>query len=286
MEEKTKIEAEKKKNSGLIIIILILVLLCGGMGTFVFINKDKLFTEKSESKEKKEIIKETKQETVPEDIQTNLKRLSSIIFKYDKNSLEVNGIDKEVLIKDLVLIDKSGSITETTGTRLKELALKYFNISDLKLVNITCGWDHNNQGTNVMYIYNSSTDKYEYNPEHGGHGGGNTGISVYKVDDKAIEENDYYIYSTHIFYKDTGCISDTCGPLEKLDIYYTYEDLVNKSNKAMNAVTDDSLCKKESVGYTCDENKIYEKIKANTKIVKFYYKKLNDNYVFEKYIVE
>ena len=40
MEEKAKLEAEKKNNSGLIIIILILVLLCGGAGTFVFINKD------------------------------------------------------------------------------------------------------------------------------------------------------------------------------------------------------------------------------------------------------
>ena len=287
MEEKTMLEEKKKKSSGLIIIILILVLLCGGMGTFVFINKDKLFTEKSESKEtkknKKETKQETKQEKVPEDIHTNLKRISSIIFEYDKSSLEVNSIDKEKFINDLVSIDKSGDITETTGTRLKELALKYFNISDLELVNITCGWDHNNQGTNVMYIYNPSTDKYEYNLEHAGHGGSSTGISIYKGDDKVIEENDYYIYSTHIIYKDNGCTAGICGPLEKLDIYYTYDDTVNKVNKVIDAVTDNSLCKKEAVGYVCDENKIYEKIKSNTKIVKFYYKKINDNYVFEKY---
>ena len=85
MEEKTMLEEKKKKSSGLIIIILILVLLCGGMGTFVFINKDKLFTEKSESKETKKNKKETKQETVPEDIQTNLKRISSIIFDVISN---------------------------------------------------------------------------------------------------------------------------------------------------------------------------------------------------------
>lgn len=287
MEEKIMLEEKKKKNSGIIIIVFILVLLCVSMGTLFLINKDKLFTEKTESNEnKKETEQETEQETIIEDIHTNLKRLSSIIFKYDNNSLEANGIDKERLIMDLVAIDKSGSITEITGTRLKELALKYFNISNLELVDITCGWDHNNQGTNVMYIYNSSIDKYEYNPEHAGHGGNSTGISVYKGDDKVIEENDYYIYSTHIFYIDNGCTTGICGPLEKLDIYYTYDDVVNKVNKVVDAITDNSLCKKEETGYKCDENKIYEKIKANTKTVKFYYKKLNDNYFFEKYIVE
>lgn len=297
-------EEKKKGNNGLIILVVIILLLCVGIGAFVFMNKDKIFAkdtqstqenaskteevQKEENASKTEEVKEEKNLT--DDIKTYLKELSNVVFELDKSSLKVNDIDKKrliynlVAINNLVAIDKKGSITDITGTRLKELALKYYNISDLELVDITCDWDHNNKGTNVMYIYNSSIDKYKDNPEHAGHGGSSLGIGAYKFDDKVFEEDDNYIYSTHVFYEDIGCIYDTCGPLEKLDIYYTYEDAVNKTNKVMDASTDSSLCEKiKPAGYKCDDNKIYDKIKENTKTVNFYYRKANDNYIFEKY---
>lgn len=284
MEEEVK-EEKKKVNKGLIILVVILLLLCIGMGVFIFMNKDKIFAKDTPSTKENAAKKEKvqKEEDLPNDIKTNLKELSDVVFEFDKSSLKVNDIDKERLINNLVAIDKKGSVTDITGTRLKELALKYYNISDLELVDITCGWDHNNQSTNVMYIYNSSIDKYEYNPEHAGHGGSSLGIRAYKFDDKVLKEDDNYIYSTHVFYEDTGCTAGICGPLEKLDIYYTYEDAINKTNKVMDAVTNSSLCEKIEVGYKCDDKKIYDKVKEKTKTINFYYKKVNDNYVFEKY---
>lgn len=54
-------EEKQKSNVGLIILVVVLLLVCAGMGTFIFINKDKLtakenttITVKNESKEVKE----------------------------------------------------------------------------------------------------------------------------------------------------------------------------------------------------------------------------------------
>lgn len=40
-------DEKKKGNAGLIICIVILLLICVGMGTFIFINKDKLITKEN-----------------------------------------------------------------------------------------------------------------------------------------------------------------------------------------------------------------------------------------------
>ena len=109
--------------------------------TFIFIKKDVLFVKESQPVKEEKISKkeqEPEKEEVTENVKSILKNLSLIIFEKDKTHLEVNSIDKEKLINDLVTINKNGSITDVTGARLKELALQYFNISNLELVNITC----------------------------------------------------------------------------------------------------------------------------------------------------
>ena len=42
-------EENKKSNIGLIILVVILLLVCVGMGTYMFINKDKLTTKETSS---------------------------------------------------------------------------------------------------------------------------------------------------------------------------------------------------------------------------------------------
>ena len=37
-------EEKKKSSMGLIVVLVVLLLICAGMGTFIFINKDKLIT--------------------------------------------------------------------------------------------------------------------------------------------------------------------------------------------------------------------------------------------------
>ena len=59
-------EEKKKNNVGLIIVVVILLLACAGMGAFIFINKDKLFTkEKSSANEQ---LKNKNQKEVEESV--------------------------------------------------------------------------------------------------------------------------------------------------------------------------------------------------------------------------
>ena len=127
-----------------------------------------------------------------------------------------------------------------------------------------------------MYIFNSSIDKYEYNVNHPGHGGGSDGISVYLADGEVSTDGEHYVYSEKIFYYYHGCVWDTCGPTGIFDIYLSYTDAKNQTNRLMDA---QGYCS----DYGCDEEKIYEEIKEKVKTVNFYYKMIDGRYVFDYY---
>ena len=57
-------EEKKKSNAGLIIFVVILLLACVGMGTFIFINKDKLLTKDNNSINDNQNNNKTKEESV------------------------------------------------------------------------------------------------------------------------------------------------------------------------------------------------------------------------------
>ena len=69
-------EEKKKSNKGLIVLVVILLLVCAGMGTFIFINKDKLTAKENTTatveNEKKDVNeKTTKCEDINYDLNTN-----------------------------------------------------------------------------------------------------------------------------------------------------------------------------------------------------------------------
>ena len=59
-------EEKKKSNVGLIILVVILLLACAGMGTFIFVNKDKLTTKENSSV--KEQMKNNNQKEAEESV--------------------------------------------------------------------------------------------------------------------------------------------------------------------------------------------------------------------------
>lgn len=68
-------EEKKKSNAGLIVLIVILLLACAGMGSFIFINKDKLTakenattTVESDKKDTNEKTETTKEESKSQDV--------------------------------------------------------------------------------------------------------------------------------------------------------------------------------------------------------------------------
>lgn len=210
-----------------------------------------------------------------------LEDLSTIVFTEDKDTKKVSDISDLELIHDIVSISTK-YIDTITGKEIKRLGKKYFNVDNIKFVDITCNLPMSEDHDNRMYIYNPKTDKYEYNQEHISHGGISNGITYYIVNKKETIEDDYYIYSGNIFYVYNGCSWDICGNTNIYDVYLSYSDALNKVNKQFNAYEKEELCKKSK----CNNNKIYEEIKDNVKTVSFYYKKNNDNYVFDYYEVK
>lgn len=216
-----------------------------------------------------------------ENKQLSLKELSNIVFTKEKSTKKKSDMSDLELIHDAVSISPK-YVDTITGKEIKEIVKKYFDIDKINLVDITCDFPMSDDHDNRMYIYNSKTDKYVSNPNHIAHNGNSNGIVYYIMNGKETTEDDYYIYSGEIFYVYNKCGWDICRSNDIYDVYLSYSDAVNKINKQFNAYEKSGLCKKNK----CDNNKIYEEIKDNIKTISFYYKKNNDNYVFDYYEVK
>lgn len=270
-------ENKNKSNVGFIVLIVILLLvICGLVGYILY---DKASDDiKSQNGKKIETEKEEKDASKYQD---ELASLSENIFQYDKENLNLDEFDDQDFI--YVLASISGkSITEVTGTELKQIAKDNFGIDDLKLVDIRCGMNHPSDETNIMLIFNTENDKYEYNENHPGHGGGGSGASVYFADGKVSVDGDYYKYSSNIYFYRT-CNGDTCGPIENLNVYAIYNDLEQDTNKIMDATSNENYCQQVDFGYECNYDKIYDAIKDRLHSVTFYYKLVNNKPVFDRY---
>ena len=216
-----------------------------------------------------------------------IEKINKVVFKKQLNSLNVSEYDKKRMIYDLAYLSNQKGLDEITGKELKEAALKYFNITDLDFIDITCSYNHDDGSSNVKYIYNPEKDMYEYNENHGKHDEYGDGINYYISDGKLDNKGEYYTYTANVFYTYNGCSSSECGPITSFDVYSSYDDVVNKTNKIMNAVNEDHYCKKSDSGsYSCDLEKIYNGIKDKTKTIVFSYKKINNNYVFDNYVIK
>lgn len=278
VEEKS---TEQKKKSPIGMIILVIVLMIGCLVGGYFLSDSGVLSKKSDDKTEKKSTTDNKKEKEEKDggpSEEYLEKVSEVVFEQKKSSLYLKDIDKEKLISNLFkLINKSGD--EVTGTELKELAVKYFGITDLEFVDLTCGLD----GI-VTSKYNPATDKYEHNYNHPGHGGFGDGVSHKLFNLKKTQEGDYYVFSMGIFYGN-ACNHAPCVPDGVEAVYLTYEDALKKENRVLSAV-DAGYCSPYEEFYTCDWQKLYEDIKDKTKKVKFYYKKVNDNYIFDHYEVK
>ena len=85
MEENIKV----KKSSGLIYVVIILLIVCVGMGTFIFVNKDKLFAKESEktteSGEKEQSTEKEEEQNTPTETKEEVKTIDL------SKSLNTNG---------------------------------------------------------------------------------------------------------------------------------------------------------------------------------------------------
>lgn len=271
-------EEKKKSNVGLIVLIVVLLLVICGLVGYILYDKT---SDDIKSQKGKTVETEKKEEKDASKYKDELALLSEKIFQYDKENLKNSELSGQDLIYVLANIAGEGIMT-TTGTEMKKIAKDNFGIDNLELVGIKCGMKHPAGVSDVMLVYNSETDKYEYNPDHPGHGGGSNGASFYLGDGKVSIDGDFYKYTTNIYFYKT-CSGDTCGPIENMNIYLTYKDLDEGINKVMDATSNDKLCQQVEVGYSCDYDAIYNAIKDKLHSVTFYYKLVNNKPVFVRY---
>ena len=296
---------QPKKKKPVFLIILLIILGIGCIVTGYYLNKsgifNKLESEPIEEEKKEEVKEETNVKNQSENenkdvvvsensknidvtkLDISLEKFSNVVFaRNGKKVVKRDEIVGEQLIGNLIALSGK-NIENITGKELKYLASKYFEVDNLEFANLTCSNEITpNHTTNVFMIYNEETDKYEYNPNHSGHGGSSDGIMTILKDGKESTDGGYYTYSYKLYYIYTGCIWDTCGWNGIYDVYLSYEDAANKNNKVLAAADDENYCINEK----CDDDKIYEAIKEKVETVKFYYKKNNDNYVFDHYEIK
>ena len=286
-----------EKKMGFILFIIGLILLISGLLIIMRVGTKNITVAPENSNESdvvdngsKEIVTmdEKNGETIVNeetDINIDLKTFSKLLFKKNISNRSVGEINGEELIRLLFSLNNN-LFTSTTGTKLKETAHDYLGIDNVDFVDITCSY-FDKSDTNVLYTYNKDIDKYDRNPNHGSHGFSQDGINYYFFDGKESSDQNYYIYSVGLIYYYNGCKSEVCGPTSSMDIYLSYEDIVNKTNKVMNAIENSNLCKKVDYGegYECNLEEISKAV-TNPKTVNFYYKKVNDKYVFVKYEIK
>ena len=271
----------KKRIIWIIIFIIGIVLLASGLFITFGVGANNTSVVSDSNAKNDEVIS-----TEETDTHVDLKTFSKLIFKKDISSRNVSEIKGEELIRLLFSLNGNGLTTNVTGAKLKETAHDYLGIDDVEFADITCSYYDKND-KNVLYSYNKDTDKYEENLKHGGHGLITDGINYYFIDGKETSDENYYIYSAGLIYYYNGCRSDICTIDTAMDIYLSYEDIVNKTNLVMNAINNSEFCKESEhgVGYECNLEKISKAVN-NPKNVNFYYKKVNDKYVFVKYEIK
>ena len=116
-------EEKKKSNAGLIVLVVILLLACAGMGTFIFVNKDKLTAKENTTTTVKNEKKETNEKTEKSSDRLNNinQRLYSVDSEMHKqryqllmNDMEYGDgqdfLKKKAYILDLNMVDSNNAI--------------------------------------------------------------------------------------------------------------------------------------------------------------------------------
>ena len=162
-------EEKKKSNAGLIIFICILLLACGSMGTFIFMNKDKLFVKENtdvtaDNNKKDKADSEAKEVKVYEITDQKISNLIDqlIIGNMSCDTLEQFANDRKVVASDvsadraydIAVFNKNSNISGTIS--LEELT---------KIIQKYLGKDYNfevdklrqTKGTCISHYYDSAS---------------------------------------------------------------------------------------------------------------------------------
>lgn len=166
-----------------------------------------------------------------------------------------------------------GDVDGMSFIELESVASKYLNFS-LEPENIICASHFNiSLSSEDLYIYDGSTGKYYYNPEHLGHGKG--GIRTYvlnKYVSSKVNDDTYEVVVYKIF---SDILDDVSYSDMKMNFYSSYNDSANKKNVLFSDTYDNA---EKYFADLIEEGKLIEykyifKLNNNN----------NNNYILNKY---
>lgn len=162
-------EEKKKSNVGVIILVVVLFLVCIGMGTFIFINKDKLINTSNKSQtEKSSIKKENKQEEDTKIAELDLSKcLNQTNVNYSNPVEAITSIGLTPTVDDgkrSVTIKTDGSKFGPVSTLSAYYSGKYnmyVDGFDKDIENVYVGeLGQDPMGTTLLYIMEDGTVQY------------------------------------------------------------------------------------------------------------------------------
>lgn len=162
-------EEKKKSNVGVIILVVVLFLVCIGMGTFIFINKDKLINTSNKSQtEKSSIKKENKQEEDTKIAELDLSKClnqTNVTYSNPVEAITSIGLTPTVDAGNRsVTINTDGSKFGPLSTHSSYYSGEYKMYADGFDKNITSAYvgelGQDPKGTTLFYIMEDGTVQY------------------------------------------------------------------------------------------------------------------------------
>lgn len=282
-------EAKKKNNIYALIIVGLIILVLVLFGVIIYI---KFYSNVDNGKDGDNKNTNTvKVETNISDDDLNLmKKVSEAIFVDSSDKISVSEMSN-ILKLDFVSNITGKFIKEISGTEINEIYKKYTG-NDVELVGLPCGMEHKNGDSNIYLIYNSNTDKYEYNPDHIGHGGAGNKVRSHLNYSSSERKDNSYKYVMSLYFDDSGFSGEVGVPtITRANIFKTYNDAVNNKNSILNALNNNELCTSTyNSNYDmdiveCNDTEIYKAVKNKIGTCTFEFELVDNNLVFKKYYV-
>ncbi len=164
-----------------------------------------------------------------------MKKVTDVIFNVKKESLKTSDLTDEErgeVARSLI----TTSLEEVSGVEMTKEYEKYFGTGQkVKFADIPCPiMDHGSEDANIMMKFDADKDKYVYNENHPGHGGGGVEFIGRIMGMDSIEVNgDEYLYNVKILFYGKGICADV-GGCNYGKGYKTYKDAENETNALLN----------------------------------------------------
>jgi len=251
----------KKKIMNFLLIVLSLFLISG-------CEQKEEKVEPGETKQEEKIEeKNIEKEMTEEEKNTLLKIIDELKYlDYRGESFKSSDLTNQEVLQ--FAITKVKQVEGTSFTELENITKKYLGYN-IKAENILCVPHYaETPGSKYVYKYNPKTNKYSYDEEHLGHGGGGFMTDIYnRYKDSKIINDEYKITVYKAFSEILGDVWET----DDFKYYPTYEDAATEKNEL----------------FTSRENKVIKKLNEidASKLTEFTYtfKLENDNFILVSY---